>query len=103
MRERASGDAQHLLNKIGGKYSGQPVVRSNTRDITGGNHEPSIFEQDGKKKIVIDEARGSPKHNLQRSLTGERKLKNTAMPSKGLHWRALSRQRLPRNLDRHLG
>jgi hypothetical protein len=28
MRERASGDVQHLLNKIGGKYSGQPVVRS---------------------------------------------------------------------------
>lgn len=28
MRERASRDAQHLLNKIGGKYSGQPVVRS---------------------------------------------------------------------------
>lgn len=47
MRERASGDARHLLNKIGGKYSGQPVVRSNTRDTAGGNHEPSIFEHDG--------------------------------------------------------
>lgn len=69
MRERASSDAQHLLNKIGGKYSGQPVARRVHIILVmlqEGIMNRQALKATGRKKIVREEAQGSPIHNADR-------------------------------------